>query len=87
VTGGKLRMIEQAEEVLHDLGFRVCRVRHHDTIARIEVAREELPRALDPSIRDRIVHELRALGYQHVTVDLQGYRMGSLNDGVRLRPI
>jgi len=87
VTGDKLRMIEQAEDVLHDLGFRVCRVRHHDTIARIEVARDELPRALDPSIRDRIVHELRALGYQHVTVDLQGYRMGSLNDGVRLRPI
>ena len=87
VTGDKLRMIERAEDVLHDLGFRVCRVRHHDTIARIEVARDELPRALDPSIRDRIVHELRALGYQHVTVDLQGYRMGSLNDGVRLRPI
>jgi uncharacterized protein len=87
VTGDKLRMIERAEEVLHGLGFRVCRVRHHDTIARIEVARDELPRALDASVRDRIVNELRALGYQHVTVDLQGYRMGSLNDGVRLRPI
>ena len=87
VTGEKLRMIERAEDVMHELGFRVCRVRHHDTVARIEVAQDELPRALDPSIRDRIVHELRALGYQHVTVDLQGYRMGSLNDGVRLRPI
>jgi pyridinium-3,5-biscarboxylic acid mononucleotide sulfurtransferase len=87
VTGEKLRMIERAEDVLHELGFRVCRVRHHDTLARIEVAQDELPRALDPSIRDRIVDELRALGYQHVTVDLQGYRMGSLNDGVRLRPI
>ena len=86
VTGEKLRMIERAEVVLHDLGFRVCRVRHHDTLARLEIGREELARALEPELRDRIVRELRAIGYQHVTVDLQGYRMGSLNEGVLLRP-
>ena len=86
VTGEKLRMIERAEGVLRDLGFRVCRVRHHDTLARIEVAASEIARALEPDTRQRIVQELRAIGYQHVTIDLQGYRMGSLNEGVRLRP-
>ena len=86
VTDEKLRMIEAAEGALRAIGFRVCRVRHHDTLARIEIGRDELPRAFEPDVRDRIVAELRALGYQHVTIDLQGYRMGSLNEGVRLRP-
>ena len=86
VTTEKLRMIERAEAALRDLGFRVCRVRHHDTLARIELGTNELHRALDPDVRERIVGELRAIGYQHVTIDLQGYRMGSLNEGVRLRP-
>jgi uncharacterized protein len=86
VTDDKLRMIEAAEHALHELGFRVCRVRHHDTLARLEIGRDEMTRALEPAMRDRIVAELRAVGYQHVTIDLQGYRMGSLNEGVRLRP-
>jgi uncharacterized protein len=86
VTTEKLQMIERAEAALRDLGFRVCRVRHHDTLARIELGTNELHRALDPDVRERIVRELRAIGYQHVTIDLQGYRMGSLNEGVRLRP-
>jgi uncharacterized protein len=87
VTDAKLRMIERAEEVLRSVGFRVCRVRHHDTIARLEIGPDELPRILEPSIRDLVVKELTAIGYRHVTVDLQGYRMGSLNAGVPLRPI
>jgi uncharacterized protein len=86
VTDEKLQMIERAEAVLRDLGFRVCRVRHHDSLARLEFGRAEMERAFEPAIRDRIVRELRAIGYQHVAVDLQGYRMGSLNEGVRLRP-
>jgi pyridinium-3,5-biscarboxylic acid mononucleotide sulfurtransferase len=86
VTTEKLRMIERAEAALRDLGFRVCRVRHHDTLARIELGTNELHRALDLDVRERIVRDLRAIGYQHVTIDLQGYRMGSLNEGVRLRP-
>jgi len=86
VTTEKLRMIERAEAALRGLGFRVCRVRHHDTLARIELGTTELHRALEPDVRERIVRELRAIGYQHVTIDLQGYRMGSLNEGVRLRP-
>jgi pyridinium-3,5-biscarboxylic acid mononucleotide sulfurtransferase len=87
VTDEKLRMIERAEGVLRDLGFRVCRVRHHDTIARLEIAREEMARALEPEIAETLDRELRAIGYQHVTLDLRGYRLGSLNDALRLRPV
>ena len=87
VSEEKLRMIEQAETILRDLGFRVCRVRHHDAIARLELGRDEIARALDPDLADTIDRELRALGYAHVTVDLRGYRLGSLNEALRLRPI
>ena len=86
VTTDKLRIIERAEDALRELGFRVCRVRHHDGLARIEIGRDELPRALEPETHERIVHALLALGYDQVTIDPQGYRMGSLNEGVRLRP-
>jgi uncharacterized protein len=87
VTDEKLRAIERAETVLRELGFRVCRVRHHDTIARIELGRDEMARAFEPEIAAAIDRELRALGYRHVTVDLAGYRLGSLNDALRLRPV
>jgi pyridinium-3,5-biscarboxylic acid mononucleotide sulfurtransferase len=87
VTDEKLRTIERAEAVLRDLGFRIFRVRHHDAIARIELGREEIPRALEPDVADTIDRELRALGYQHVAIDLRGYRLGSLNDALRLRPV
>lgn len=87
VTAEKLRTIERAEMVLRDLGFRVFRVRHHDTLARLEIAKDEMARAFEPSISEVIVRDLRALGYQHITIDLQGYRLGSLNDALRLRPI
>ena len=87
VTDDKLRMIERAESALRDLGFVICRVRHHDTIARIELGRDEIARALEPETADTIDRELRAIGYQHVTVDLRGYRLGSLNDALRLRPV
>jgi uncharacterized protein len=87
VTDEKLRTIERAETVLRDLGFRVFRVRHHDAIARIELGRDEIARALEPDTADAIDRELRALGYQHVAVDLRGYRLGSLNEALRLRPV
>ena len=87
VTAEKLRLIERAESVLRDQGFRVFRVRHHDTVARLEIARDEMARALEPEIRDAIVRELKALGYHHVAIDLQGYRLGSLNDALRLTPV
>ena len=96
VTPEKLRIIERAEAAVRAMGFRVCRVRHHDlgtaggrstALARLEIGRDELPRALEAEISQRLVHELRAIGYQHVTIDLQGYRMGSLNEGVPLRVV
>ena len=87
VTDEKLRMIESAEAVLRRLGFRVCRVRHYDTIARVEIARDEMARAVEPEIADTIDRELRAIGYQHVALDLRGYRLGSLNEALRLRPL
>jgi uncharacterized protein len=93
VTPEKLRMIERAEAVLRDLGFRVCRVRHHggdqegDAIARLEIGRDEMPRALEPEIADAIDRGLREIGYRYVTLDLRGYRLGSLNDALRLRPV
>ena len=86
VTGDKLRMIERAEHVLRDFGFRVCRVRHHDDFARVEIGVDELPRALEPDTTARIVGAIQALGYQQVTIDPRGYRMGSLNEGLILRP-
>jgi len=90
VTEEKLRMIERAEDVLRDLGFRVCRVRHHEQdgpAARLEIGVDELARAVEPDIRERIWRALREIGYSQVTLDLRGYRTGSLNDGLRLRTV
>ncbi|HMD33988.1 MAG TPA: ATP-dependent sacrificial sulfur transferase LarE [Vicinamibacterales bacterium] len=87
VTDEKLRTIERAEQALRDLGFRVFRVRHHDEVARIEIAREEMARALDAEISAAIVRQLKAAGYRYISLDLQGYRMGSLNEGLVLRAV
>jgi len=86
VTDEKLRTIERAEQALRALGFRVFRVRHHDDLARIEIARAEMPRALEPEVAAAIVRDLKAAGYKYVSLDLQGYRTGSLNEGLLLRP-
>jgi uncharacterized protein len=86
VTDEKLRTIERAEQALRALGFRVFRVRHHETLARIEIARDEMARALEPETSASIVRELKAAGYRYVSLDLQGYRTGSLNEGLLLRP-
>jgi uncharacterized protein len=85
VTADKLRQIERAEAAVRRLGFRIFRVRHHDQVARLEIGRDEMPRALEPEIASALVRELKALGYRYVAVDLQGYRTGSLNEGVPLR--
>ena len=81
VDVASLRMIYKAEKLLHDLGFRQLRVRHHDKIARIEVERSELPRLIDEEISQQVTTGLREIGYLYVTVDLQGYRTGSMNEG------
>ena len=81
VTPEKLAMIEQAENSLRDLGFREVRVRHHELkhgeLARIELGMDELPQGLKAA--DQIADALRKIGYAHVTLDLRGYRRGSLN--------
>jgi pyridinium-3,5-biscarboxylic acid mononucleotide sulfurtransferase len=85
VTTEKLRVIEQAEEAVRSLGFRVVRVRHHGEVARLELAPEEMPRALDPGVARALDTALRALGFRSVALDLKGYRLGSLNEGVTLK--
>lgn len=82
VTPEKLRMIEQAEEVLHGLGLRQVRVRHHDEIARIEVNPGDFAELVRPPMRDLLVSRLKEIGYRYVALDLQGYRTGSLNEGL-----
>jgi len=88
VTPEKLRMIEEAEYVLRDLGFHDVRVRHHEgagggragSLARIEVGADEIPKLLVNEMFTRVAEALRKIGYAHVTLDLQGYRRGSLNE-------
>ncbi|HEV2462875.1 MAG TPA: ATP-dependent sacrificial sulfur transferase LarE [Acidobacteriaceae bacterium] len=80
VTAESLRQIEEAEAGLHRLGFRQVRVRHHGELARIEIARADLPRALDITTLDEITSAVRAAGFRYVTLDTQGYRSGSMNE-------
>lgn len=80
VTRENLAQVEQAEEALHVLGFRQVRVRHHGELARIEIARPDMPRALTMEMLDRITAALRPLGFLYITLDTQGYRSGSMND-------
>lgn len=80
VTPEKLNQIEQAEAFLHSLGFRECRVRHHDNLARIELVPTDIERALDSTLRMQIDARFRELGYKYVALDLRGFRSGSMNE-------
>ena len=80
VTPEKLAMVEKAEEVLRDLGLRQYRVRHHDTVARIEVDPRDLEELVRSPLRELLIDRIKAAGYKYVTLDLQGYRSGSLNE-------
>ncbi len=82
ITREVLHMVEKAEALLGELGFRELRVRHHDTTARIEVPAAEIGRFGDPAVRRRVVEGLKALGYRRITLDLEGFRSGSLNDDI-----
>jgi pyridinium-3,5-biscarboxylic acid mononucleotide sulfurtransferase len=84
ITHEGLARVAAAEDALRALGFRELRVRVHDRVARIEVGVEAMPRLLDPHVRGRITERLRSLGFAYVTLDLDGFRSGSLN--VTLRP-
>ncbi len=80
VTTEALAQVERAEDALHALGFRQVRVRHHGDLARVEIARPELPQALSLPMLDSITLALRGAGFLYVTLDTQGYRTGSMND-------
>ena len=84
VTPEKLAQIERGESVLRELGFRQFRVRHHGELARIEIAQEEMPHALDAGVAREIGQRLRGIGFLYVTLDLEGYRQGSLNAGLKV---
>jgi len=79
VTRETLSVVERGEDSLHALGFRQVRVRHHGDIVRIEIAREELTRALSPEMIAEFTRTFKALGFKFVTLDLEGFRSGSLN--------
>jgi len=87
VTAEKLRSIERAEHELRRLGFRILRVRHHGDIARLELGADEIARALAPDMAGAIDRAVRGAGFTYVTVDLRGYRMGSLNEGLTLTAV
>ena len=80
ITEQRLKQIEQAEDFLRQLGFVEFRVRHHDTIARIEVKPDDLNKLISEPIRQKIIDKLKSIGFKFVTVDLQGFRSGSLNE-------
>ena len=79
VTPERLSVVEKGEEALRSLGFKQFRVRYHEKLVRLEIAPEELPSALTPEMARRFVEIFKALGFTYVTLDLEGYRQGSLN--------
>lgn len=80
VTSERLGLVERGEAALRDLGFRQFRVRLHETLARVEIAPDELPRAMSPEVAAAIAARLKAAGFTYVALDLEGYRQGSLNE-------
>jgi uncharacterized protein len=77
--------VEAGEEALRALGFRQVRLRHHGELARVEIDPAELPRALDADMARRISAAIRPLGFRFVSLDLDGYRTGSLNEVLQIR--
>jgi len=82
VTKEKLTMIDRGEAVLRSLGFRQARVRHHGDVARVEIAREEMGRALTLDMFEQLSTELKAIGFRFVAIDVDGYRTGALNETI-----
>jgi len=80
ITEEGLRMVDEAEDFLFQLGFKQVRVRHYGILARIEILKEEMERLMNGSLREKVVKRLREIGYTYVTLDLQGFRSGSMNE-------
>jgi len=85
VTLEKLRQIGEAERLLHELGYREVRVRHHDAVARIELPRSEMLAFVERGHSDEVTRRLKELGFRYVSLDLQGLRSGSLNEALPLK--
>lgn len=83
ITAQALGAVEKAENALHDLGFEQVRVRAHGEMARIELLPQDIARAAEPAVREQIVSKLQQAGFRHVTIDLKGYRTGSMNEGLK----
>jgi len=83
ITAEKLARVEQAEKLLRQMGFSQVRVRSHGALARIEVEADRVHRLAEPEVNAKVVEEFKALGFVYVTLDLQGYRSGSLNEPLR----
>ena len=83
ITKEKLSMVDKAEQLLLDLGFHQLRVRIHGTIARIEVLPDEFPKLIEEKIRLKIVTEIEKYGFRYISMDLKGYRTGSMNETLK----
>ena len=80
ITEEKLKIVDRGEEALREMGYRVFRVRHHDTMVRLEFGPEDLSKALNPEAAALLTATFKGLGYRYVTLDLEGYRTGSANE-------
>ena len=80
VTIERLSKVDRGEEILREFGFREFRVRHHDTLVRLEIAPAELDRVLRREVIEQLAARFRELGFKYVTLDLQGFRSGSMNE-------
>jgi TIGR00268 family protein len=83
ITREKLNMVDQAEQILLDLGLRQVRVRHHDTVARIEIDENQFDMIMEKAVREKIIAQFKAIGFTYVTMDLNGYRTGSMNETIK----
>ncbi len=82
ITKERLKMIDRAEQLLLDMGFKQVRVRFHKDIARIEVTQESFGKIIEPAIREKIYSEFKNIGFMYTALDLKGYRTGSMNEGL-----
>jgi len=80
ITEEGLKMVDAAEDYLFELGFKQVRVRHYGNLARIEILKEEMARLMNGSMREEVVNHLKKIGYRYITLDLQGFRSGSMNE-------
>ena len=87
MTIERLSKVDRGEEILREFGFREFRVRHHDQLVRIEIAPSEMDRVLRKDLIDELARRFRQLGFKYVTLDLEGFRSGSMNEVIRMETL